>query len=122
MLAISDRDRPCSALISPSSLGLAPVIGPSAWAPSMGSPTVRLKAPRGPFTVTWRPSMVTSTPAGMTTGVRPIRDIAVSLPDVGEDFPPHALLVCLLVGHQAARGRDDRDAEATEHPRPVVLR
>ena len=76
MLAISDRDRPCSALISPSSLGLVTVICPSACDTSMGSATVRLKVPRGPFTVTWRPLMVTSTPAGMTTGVRPIRDIA----------------------------------------------
>src|SRR3954452_1697540 len=36
------------------------------------------------------------------------------LVDVGEDFPTHALLVGLAVGQQAARRRDDRDAEATE--------
>src|SRR6202012_305315 len=43
------------------------------------------------------------------------------LPDVGEDFPAHAVLLGLLVGHQAAGRRDDRDAEPTEHPGQVVL-
>jgi len=43
----------------------------------MGGATAMLKTPRGPFTVTSRPLMVTSTPLGMVTGVRPIRDIAV---------------------------------------------
>src|SRR5215475_2159922 len=65
--------------------------------------------------------MVTSTPLGTTTGIRPIRDIAGSLPDVSEDFPAYALLLRLLVGHQAGRRRDDRDTEATEHPGQVVL-
>jgi hypothetical protein len=36
------------------------------------------------------------------------------LPDVGENFPTHALLVGLAVGEQPLAGRDDRDAEATE--------
>src|SRR5689334_6034768 len=48
-----------------------------------------------------------------------MRDIAFSspgfrLPDVGEDFPTHALLVRLTVGQQALAGRDDRHAQATE--------
>src|SRR5215469_11123015 len=46
---------------------------------------------------------------------------AGSLPDVGEDFPAYALLLSLLVGHQAGRRRDDCDAEAAEHSRQVVL-
>src|SRR5215472_6143910 len=121
MLAISERDRPCSARISPSSLGLVTVITPSACWTSIGVATSRLNSPFGPLTRTWRPLIVTSTPLGMTTGVRPIRDIADSLPDVGEDFPAHAFLLRLLVGHQTGRRRDDRDAEATEHARQVVL-
>ena len=36
MLAISERDSPCSALISPSSLGLVTVMAPSDWLTSMG--------------------------------------------------------------------------------------
>src|SRR6202012_3716339 len=43
------------------------------------------------------------------------------LPDVGEDFPAHAVLLGLLVGHQAAGRRDDRDAEPAEHAGQVVL-
>src|SRR5690606_25686983 len=38
-----------------------------------------------------------------------------SLPDVGEDFPTYALLVCLAVGQEALARRDDRDTEAAEH-------
>src|ERR1022692_884530 len=121
MLAISDRDRPCRARISPSSLGLVTVIDPSAWVTSIGAATSRLRLPFGPFTTTSRPLMVTSTPPGTATGMRPIRDMADSLPDVGEDFSAYALLVRRLVGHQAARRGDDRDAEAAEHPRQVVL-
>src|SRR5215472_17863271 len=121
MLAISDRDNPCSARISPSSLGLVTVTTPSACWTSIGADTSRLSSPLGPLTWTWRPSIVTSTPLGMAIGSLPIRDIAGSLPDVGEDFPAYALLLCLLVGHQAGRRRDDCDAEAAEHPRQVVL-
>src|SRR4051795_12699167 len=66
--------------------------------------------------------MLTSTPAGTGTGSLPMRDIAVSppglsSPDVGEDFPTHALRVGLTVGQQPLAGRDDRDAEAAEHLR-----
>src|SRR5580700_313366 len=121
MLAISDRDRPCSARISPSSLGRVTVIVPSVCATSIGAGTSRLSSPFGPFTWTWRPSMVTLTPEGTSTGIRPIRDIAGSLPDVSEDFPAYALLLRLLVCHQAGRRRDDRDTEPAEHPGQVVL-
>src|SRR5215472_9838241 len=121
MLATSDRDRPCSARTLPSSLGLVTVMTPSFWDTSMGSATSSESLPLGPVTVTSRPLMVTSTPLGIVTGMRPIRDIAVSSPDVGEDFPAYASLDRLLVGHQATRGGDDGDAEAAEHPRQVVL-
>src|SRR5579875_3266846 len=121
MLAMSDRDSPCSARISPSSLGRVTVITPSEWETSIGAVTCMLSVPFGPLTVTERPSMVTSTPLGTVTGIRPIRDMADPLPDVGEHFPAHALLVRLLVGHQAGGCRDDGHAKAAEHPRQVVL-
>src|SRR5215472_19001939 len=101
MLAISERDKPCSALISPSSDGLVTLMTPSVWATSMGAATSRCRLPFGPRTVTSRPLMVTSTPAGTATGIRPIRDIVAPLPHVGEDFPAHALLLRLPVGHKA---------------------
>src|SRR6516164_6697901 len=122
MLAISVRDRPCSARTEPSSLGLVTLMTPSSRTTSMGSATVWLSVPFGPCTVTSRPSMVTCTPLGMVTGSRPILDIAAPLlPDVGEDFPAHAALLGLLVGQQPAGGGDDRHAEAAEHPGQAVL-
>src|SRR5580658_9403496 len=122
MFAISVRDKPCSARTEPSSLGLVTLMTPSSRTTSMGSATVCFSVPFGPCTVTARPSTVTCTPPGMSTGSRPILDIAAPpLPDVGEDFPAHAALLGLLVGHQPARGRDDRHAETPQHPGQVVL-
>src|SRR6185437_5167076 len=121
MLATRVRDRPCSARTLPSSLGLVTFRVPLSRVISMGGVSSRASVPLGPFTLTARPSRVTSTPPGISTGSRPIRDIAVSSPDVGEDFPAYAALVRLLVGHQAGRGGDDGDAEAAKHPRQVVL-
>src|ERR1022692_3491922 len=80
MLAISDRDRPCRARISPSSLGLVTVIDPSACVTSIGAATSRLRLPFGPFTTTSRPLMVTSTPPGTVRGMRPIREGAEGEP------------------------------------------
>src|SRR5215831_9774943 len=121
MFATSDLDSPCSARTLPSSLGLVTVMTPSLWDTAMGSATSSESLPLGPVTVTSRPLMVTSTPLGIVTGMRPIRDISASSPDVGEDFPAHATPDRLLVGQQATRGRDDGDAKPAEHPRQVVL-
>src|SRR5215831_5602721 len=121
MFAISERESPCSALISPSSDGLVTVITPPSWTTSIGTATSWLSVPFGPFTVTSRPLIVTSTPAGTTTGIRPIRDIVSSLPHVGEDFPAHALLFGLPVGQQAARLRDALDPGDRALPRRAVF-
>src|SRR5688500_12179432 len=43
------------------------------------------------------------------------RHVYSPLPNVGEDFPAHACLVGLAVGHETARGRNDRHAEAAEN-------
>src|SRR5215469_12941980 len=121
MLATRVRDSPCSARTWPSSLGLVTVSTPSFWAISMGSASSIESWPLGPLTVTWRPLIVTSTPLGMVTGSRPIRDMRSPLPDVGEDFPAHAAPDRLLVGQQATRGGDDGDAQSAKHPRQIVL-
>src|SRR5215831_1277047 len=121
MFATSDLDSPCSARTLPSSLGLVTVMTPSLWDTWMGSATSSESLPLGPVTVTSRPLMVTSTPLGIVTGIRPIRDIAVSSPDVGEDFPAYATLDRLPVGQQATGGGNDGDAEPAEHPGQVVL-
>ena len=75
MLAISVRDRPCSARTLPSSFGLVTWMTPSSWTTLIGSATVRFRAPLGPLTLTAWPSMATSTPLGMGMGSRPIRDM-----------------------------------------------
>src|SRR5690606_32966876 len=77
------------------------------------------------LTDTVAPSMVTSTPDGTVIGRRPIRDMlfylssVCRLPDVGEDFPTHALLGRLTVGEQTGGGGQDGDAQAAQHVREV---
>src|SRR4029077_6362283 len=89
----------------------------------IGVTTVWLSVPLGPLTVTCEPSTDTSTPEGTTTGILPMRDMsdspsqALGLPDVGEDFPTHALLVRLTVGEEALAGGDDGHAQAAAHLR-----
>src|SRR5436190_11439851 len=81
MLLMRARVRPCSARLVRSSLGRVTrrtlaaaskstlILG---WTLSDSGP------PLGPFTLTSWPDTSTVTPAGMTTGCLPIRDIAVS--------------------------------------------
>src|SRR6478609_8575096 len=104
MLETRVRVRPWSERDMRSSLGRATSRVPSsALVTVMGALTSWLSVPLGPLTVTVAPSMSTVTPAGTEMGRRPMRDMAVlsfPLPDVGEDFPTHALLGGLLVGQQ----------------------
>src|SRR6478672_5182944 len=117
MLAMSVRVSPCSERLRRSSSGRWTASVPSSLrSTTMGAATVCDRVPLGPVTVTAWPSMAISTPLGTTTGSLPMRDMgAPPLPDVGEDFPTHALLGCLTVGQQARGGRQDRHAEAAEH-------
>src|ERR1700712_664600 len=119
MLLISERVRPWSDLLSRSSLGRFTSRVPSPFSTVMGAATVWLRVPLGPFTVTVCASTCTSTPDGTGTGSLPMRDIAIPpgpwSPDVGEDFPTYTLAVGLTVGEQTLAGRDDRDAETSEH-------
>src|ERR687886_749015 len=119
MLAIGLRVSPCSAFDVRSSLGRRTCSVPSSCATSIGAATEWVSWPLGPLTVTCRPSIVTSTPLGTGMGSLPMRDMLLLLPrwtlrspDVGEDFPAHALLVGLPVGEQAGGRRQDRDAQA----------
>src|SRR4051794_37130589 len=121
MLLTRVRVSPCRDLLIRSSSGRLTSRTPSSpFSTMIGAATVWLRVPLGPLTVTTGPSMVTSTPEGTGTGSLPMRDMfcsppGLSSPDVGEDFPTHALLVGLPVGEQPLAGRDDRDAEAAEH-------
>src|SRR6478736_4825977 len=124
MLLISVRVSPWSERLSRSSLGRLTSRTPSSpFSTVIGSATACDRVPLGPLTVTRLWSIATSTPDGTAMGSLPMRDMLVfsfsvsSLPDVGEDFPTHALLVGLAVGQQALARRDDRDAQAAEHLR-----
>src|SRR5271155_6160050 len=85
----------------------------------IGSATFRSKVPLGPFTETFWPSIVTSTPVGIGIGCLPMRDMVTPSPHVREDFAAHALSGRRTVGEQARGGRDDRSPKAAEHPRQV---
>src|SRR6478735_5811337 len=124
MLLIRVRVRPCRERLMRSSSGRLTSRTPSLRSTVMGAATWCDKVPLGPLTVTSWSSMATSTPDGTSIGSLPIRDMSVSSsglssPDVGENFPTHALLVGLAVGQQTLARRDDRDAQAAEHARQV---
>ena len=68
--------------------------------------------PSGPFTEICTGVMFTSTPLGTGMGFFAMRDMAVSSGDDAEDFAADAGGARLAVGHHAARGRNDRHAQA----------
>src|SRR6478752_7905991 len=107
------RDRPWKALLRRSSSGRFTTTAPdSSRSAVIGSISVCERVPLGPLTVTVRPSMCTSTPDGTVMGSFPIRDmVPTPSPDVGEDFPAHAVLLRLPVGLETVGRGDDRDAE-----------
>src|ERR1700712_2827121 len=113
-LAMSVRVRPCSERELRSSSGRVTRSWPSSSLTSIGLATVSASSPFGPLTVMAEPSTVTLTPAGMSIGRRPIRDMTW-LPNVGEDFPTHALLGRLAVREEPGGGREDGNAESTEN-------
>src|SRR5262249_1958082 len=87
----------------------ATAIAPSA-SRTLTSPgsTVR-SSPSLPLAVTTWPSTATCTPAGTGTGCLPIRDISEHR---AQNLPAHACLPRPRVGQDAARRRDNGDAEA----------
>src|SRR3954451_17095630 len=81
----------------------------------------RLRVPFGPFTVTRRPSIVTSTVEGTAIGRRPMRDMSSCLPDEREDFAAELGLAGLRAGHDPLARADADDAQAAEDARDVGL-
>src|SRR5690606_33247867 len=107
------RVRPCRARDARSSSGRVTRTWLSSTLTSMGWATVSESSPLGPLTVTTRSATETVTPAGMSMGSFPIRDIIRS-PHVGDNFSAHALLLGLAVRQKTVGGGQDGDAEATE--------
>src|SRR5687768_15901111 len=121
MFATKVRVRPCSDLLTRSSSGRVTCSSPfSPRATLIGSATRCSSAPFGPRTLTSWPSTVTSTPDGIGTGSLPMRDTSLTSsfrdsPHVREDFAAHAVVVCLPVGKQTLRRRDNGNAEPAQH-------
>src|SRR5690606_13721617 len=107
------RVRPCSARDARSSSGRVTRTWLSSTLTSMGCAPVSESSPLAPLTVTMRSLTETVTPAGMSMGSLPIRDIFQS-PNVGDNFSAHALLLGLAVSQKTAGGGQDGNAEATE--------
>src|SRR6186997_47931 len=121
MLLTSVRVSPCSCLWVFCSVGRVTTRVPSSRLMVMSGWRARLSVPFGPLTVTWRPSIVTSTPDGTGMGRRPMRDMSVHLPDEREDFAAQLRLARLLAGHDPLARADDDDAQAAEDSRDVRL-
>src|SRR5688500_2711229 len=121
MLFTRVRVRPWSCLWVFCSVGRVTTMVPSSWLTDISGCRARLRVPLGPLTVTWRPSIVTSTADGTGMGRRPIRDMVDRLPDEREDFAAQLRLARLLAGHDALARADDDDAQAAEHSRDVRL-
>src|SRR6185295_3304078 len=120
MLATSARIVPDIALAwfeLPSALHLS--ISPSFSTPTFGS-IGRATVPSGPFTEISTGEIFTSTPLGTAMGFFAMRDMAVSSGDDADDFAADAGRARLAVGHDAARGRDDRHAQAVHDLRQAV--
>src|SRR5688572_5965308 len=104
---------------------------PSSCAKTMPGGSACRIFPFGPCTSTASPETFTVTPFGIGMGFLPIRDIVryhalfcyqtfCVLPDVAKDFAADARLLGGPSRHHAARSRQNRGAQPTEHARHVV--
>src|SRR5438105_10051841 len=94
------------------------ICSPSFFTSTFGS-AARAMVPSGPFTEIWPDARLNSTPFGTGTGYLAILDMAISGNDA-KHFTAHAVGARLAVGHHAARGRQDRHAQAVHDARNVV--
>src|SRR3954469_10022937 len=128
MLATSARMVPDIALAwfeLPSALNR--ICSPSFFTSTLGS-AERASVPSGPLMEIWPEAMFSSTPFGSGTGYFAILDMAISIgcgcwassSNDAEHFAADAVGARLAVGHDAARGGQDRDPEPVHDPRDVV--
>src|SRR5262245_20268959 len=118
MLLTSERVSPWSARLRRSSSGRVTTTSSPSRAIVISSGAWISSSPFGPLTAIRRPSLVTSTPLGITMGFLPTRDMV--LPDLTEDLAADLALARLAVGEQTLVGGQDRDPHAAEDPRDLV--
>src|SRR6476469_5888216 len=116
-LAMRLRARPWNLLDS----GLSPMFVATRSVPDiskeMPGGTPCFIAPFGPLNSTTSFLTVTVTPLGTAMGFLPIRDISSPLPDVAKHFAADAGFRGFLAGHDTARRRENRGAEAAHDAR-----
>src|SRR5688500_9147634 len=117
MLLTSDRTRPCMARFWRSSFGRSTSSSSPSWRKVISPGMSRSRVPFGPFTVSWRPAIVTSTPLGTGMGDLPIR--LMTSPHEAEDLAAHVALARFAVGHEPLAGREHGHAQAAEDPRDL---
>src|SRR4051794_9085862 len=94
---------------------------PSSMATVRPSGIALTSSPLGPLTRTWRASVRTSTPLGITTGILPMRDtVVLSSPDVAEHFATETRLARHPVGNDSLRRGHDGHAQPAQHRRNRV--
>src|SRR6202140_4057574 len=121
MFATSVRVSPCRDRWMRALEGRSTVIVPVSTLMSIDGAKVRCSVPREPVTLRRLPvSRATSTPAGTGMGSLPMRDISES-PHERDYFAAQSGALRRPAGHQPARGRDDRHAQAAEHARDLRL-
>src|SRR3984885_2147819 len=91
------------------------------WLPSTDACTRSVSdsfsSPSLPFAVTMPPAMATCTPAGISTGYFPTRDIrAIPLEHAAEDFAANIGGACLGIAHHASRRGKDGNTQASVDP------
>src|SRR3989442_1066907 len=118
MLATSERVSPCRARCSPRSVGRVTIRSSPTCSTVMSRCMRSESSPFGPFTITRSGWIATETPAGTGMGLRPMRLIARS-PHLRHDLAADAHAACVVAGHDALRGRDDRRAHPTLDLRDV---
>src|ERR1700733_2214990 len=77
-------------------------------------------SPSLPLAVTMPPAMATCTPAGISTGYFPTRDIVGPLEHAAEDFAANIGSAGLGIAHDALRRRQDGNTQAGIDPRQFL--
>src|SRR5439155_2288547 len=95
------------------------VTAPSAIVAVTSPLTARLNVPSRPLAVSVWPDSWTSTPEGIATGCLPIRDMGLPSEHPAQHLAADLGDAGFVIRHDAARRRQDRDAEPVINPRQI---
>src|SRR5207248_8135767 len=115
MLATSVRVRPWSWRARRESLGRSTFTWPPSTVTFISRSSFCATLPLGPSTLTRPGWAVTFTLSGILMGSFPMRDMAGSLPDGGDQLAAQVLLARLVVDEHALGGGEDGDPQAVHH-------